>query len=344
MKIYNANFKAFTLGILGLAAIYAAMLWLVGSTHYMQQPLLFSRAVSADLIFTAPLVYFLLIFRSSIPKITVIPVFVLSLFVGFYILPEKHQQYLDWAYTTLLPLAEVGVIVYVFSRVRKIIQEFRKSGREGAIDFLEILREVTFRVFGNRKVADIFSTEISVFYYAFFCRKPKFSEDNNYFSYHRENGLLAMISVFILIIGVETVGLHVVVDVFVNATVAWVLTGASLYSLLYLIAQYRASVFRPIQIGEKDINIRFGLMGNAKIAFNNISKIELSSNEPNDEKKKLKFSLLGGLGGHNVIIYLRNPSFSIGAFGIKTHFQILMLEVDDKEEFVRKTRENCNIE
>ena len=51
----------------------------------------FFYAVSLDLIFTAPLVYFLLIRKTQISKLTVVTLSILGIFIAYKIVPEEHH-------------------------------------------------------------------------------------------------------------------------------------------------------------------------------------------------------------------------------------------------------------
>src|SRR6056297_2889248 len=76
-------------------------------------------AITADLLLTVPLVYFLLIRKSKIPKTTVIPVMIIGLLVGSYFLPKENQTYLELFKNWFLPVIELSILTFVIIKVRK---------------------------------------------------------------------------------------------------------------------------------------------------------------------------------------------------------------------------------
>ena len=100
-----------------------------------------------------------------------------------------------------------------------------------------------------------------------------------------------------------------------NKTLAWILTGLSLYTCLQLFAHIKAIRARPVIINDDSFEIHNGLAGDAYIDFENIEKIELSTKKPAG-KKSVKISLLQGLENHNVIVHLKKPVEATKIFGI----------------------------
>ena len=72
-----------------------------------------SSAITFDLLITTPILYYLIIRKRSIPKTTIIPVFILGIIVASIILPQAHQGYLELVKTWFLPLLELGVFTYL---------------------------------------------------------------------------------------------------------------------------------------------------------------------------------------------------------------------------------------
>ena len=71
------------------------------------KPYLFGSSV--DLALIIPLVYFLFIRKTSIPKITVVPVFILSLTLAFQIIPSNYHNTLSIFEMMVAPL-EMAII------------------------------------------------------------------------------------------------------------------------------------------------------------------------------------------------------------------------------------------
>lgn len=97
-------------------AILGFLVYVMQSTLFSGNDML-SLAITLDLLLTIPLVYFLLIRKTSIPKTTIIPVMFIGLLVGTYCLPKDNQTYLVLFRNWILPLIELGILTYVISKV-----------------------------------------------------------------------------------------------------------------------------------------------------------------------------------------------------------------------------------
>ena len=82
---------------------------------------IFSYGLTADLLLTNPFFYWLAIRKTRIPNISVVPVFVLSMVLGFSLIPEENQQYLQLAKTWVLPVIELTVFGFIIFKIRKIM-------------------------------------------------------------------------------------------------------------------------------------------------------------------------------------------------------------------------------
>ena len=79
-----------------LLSIYAAAILILHSQLFAQNPELGAFAITLDLTLSVPLLYYLLVIRRTpVPPITLLPVVTLSLLGAFLLLPPKHQNYLS---------------------------------------------------------------------------------------------------------------------------------------------------------------------------------------------------------------------------------------------------------
>ena len=164
-----------------------------------------SLAITADLLITIPFIHFLLIRKTAIPKTTIIPVMVVGLLIGTWLLPENSKSYLNLFKTWLLPVIETVVFVFVIIKVRGTLQKY-KSIKDTSPDFYTALRHTCSSILPKRLVMP-FVTEIAVLFYGFIkWRSPELKA--NQFSYHKNTGTLALFGAFIFIILIETVALH----------------------------------------------------------------------------------------------------------------------------------------
>jgi len=315
-------------------ALLGTLIWLMkySFSHVLSQNDILNFAITADLLLTVPLVYFLLIRKSEIPKTTVVPVMVTGLVVGSYFLPHESQKYLTLFKTWALPVIEISILILIIIKVRSAIRKYR-TVKDSTPDFLDALKSTCYEMLPKSVVIPVV-TEIAVFYYGFiYWKKRKLKE--NEFTYHKESGTIALLAITIFIIVVETVILHIYLSKWSNIT-AWILTCLSIYSGVQLFGFLKSMFKRPISIENGTLFLRYGIMNETVIDLSNIESIEVSSKEVELNKETRKLSILGELESHNIIIRLKEENKLTGLYGIKRTYKNLTLFVDKKIEFTNR--------
>ncbi len=291
-----------------------------------------SLAISIDLVITVPLVYFLLIRKSTIPKTTVVPFVILGLVIGTYFLPKESQSYLDLFRVWALPLIEISVLTYVIVKIRKVVRAY-KAQKDTTLDFYDALTKTCAEIL-PKKVVHPLSTEIAVFYYGFILwKKREVSEDE--FSYHKNSGTPALLGAFIFIIAIETIAVHLLLASW-SSVVAWILTILSAYTALQVFGIAKSLGQRPIALEKDQLVLRYGIMNESRIAFSEIDTVVASGKELEKNKLTKTLSPLGELESHNVMIHLKRENTLVGLYGLKKNFNTLGLHVDNPNEFVEK--------
>ncbi|MEM6717921.1 MAG: hypothetical protein AAF611_01265 [Bacteroidota bacterium] len=310
-------------------ALFTTIYFFTKSPYFLENSSQLSWAVSADLLLFIPIVYFLLIRKSSIPKTTVVPVMLIGLLVGFYVLPEENQYYLQLFKTWFVPVIEIGVASFIIYKVRKAVL-FHKRQNNTSVDFFTALKKTCAEVLPKPVVAP-FATEISVFYYGFvYWKRRKLAE--NEFSYHKESGAVALYFVLILIVAIEIVPIHMLLAKW-SEIAAWILTILSAYSGLQIFGYAKSLMKRPIAVENGVLHLRYGIMQEVEIPIDDIKEITLSSKDLDKEDTIVKLSLLGELESHNVIIETNGEHTLRGLFGCKKTFTKIALHVDTPSEF-----------
>ena len=245
------------------------------------------------------------------------------------ILPTENQQYLSLFKTWVFPVIELTVISYILYNVRKGIQSYKQK-KEGALDFFSTLKKTCYEILPKGAVIPVV-TEIAVFYYGFFLWKKRVLKENE-FSYHKNSGSITLLVALLLIIAVETVTLHALLEKW-SSTAAWILTFLSIYSGFQIFGFLKSMSKRPISIENDKLFLRHGIMTEATIAIKDIERIEISSKDIELDKETRKLSFLGELESHNIILHLKEENTLIGLYGIQRKFKRLVLFVDEKGAF-----------
>lgn len=309
------------------ALVIGAGALVVRSAAFAREPEILAWAVSVDIALLLPALYLLFARRTGWPAFSVVPVLLLALGAARMVLPAGRQGVVSAAELMMIPL-ELAIFAYAIHMARRIRREYR-AGRAGSEEILEPLEEALARVLGSRRAARIFATEAAVLYYSLFAwrRRPPGEGPPRAFTYHVACGYGAVVGVFTFLILVETSLVHVLLWLW-KPWVAWVVSAVSLYSILFLIADFNAARRRPILVDGDTLHLRVGLRWRARIPLAEIDQVEAAGQEEDLGRGALKAMLIGQ---PNVIVRLRGEIEAIGWYGRTRRFDRAALGVDDPE-------------
>lgn len=327
-----------TLLIFGVPFLLLSFLvWLMQSP-FIEQGNSVGLAITLDLVLTVPLVYFLLIRKTTIPKTTVLPVLGLGILLGTFLLPSDQQAYLNGFKTWILPFVELFAIGYVIVKVRLGIRQY-KTAKASAPDFFSAVKTASADIL-PRKLVHPFATEISVLYYGLFHWKKHRFQAGDY-AYHRKSGTPALLGAFVFLILMETFIAHILLARW-NETVAWVLTILSAYTALQLFGYVRSLGKRPTVIGMDALKLRYGILAETEIPLGMIEKVELSRERIENFDNGRKISPFGEMENHNILLHLKEKQMLIGLFGTRREFKTLAIHLDEPEAFLKELNEKLS--
>ena len=309
--------------------IIGLMVVIAKSSMFINNPSELSIGITFDLLLTVPLVYFLLIRKTKIPKTTVIPFLILGLVICSLILPSENQYYLTLFKTWIFPIVELSILSFVIYNVRKGIKGYKLNKTE-SFDFFTTLKNTCYEILPKSVVIPVV-TEIAVFYYGFIYWKKRELKENE-FSYHKDSGTITLLIAIIFIVAIETVVFHILLVKW-SSIAAWILTFLSIYSGIQIFGFLKSMLKRPISIENDRLYLRYGIMTETIIDIKDIDSIEISSKDIELNKETRKLSFLGELESHNFIIRLKKENELIGLYGIKRKYKNLALCIDNKIEF-----------
>ncbi len=321
------NKQRLILAISAPALIIAACIIITFCNIFKQHSSELSIGILCDLLVLSPLIYYFIIRKSTISKLTVLRVFTLGLFVASIVLTKQHNTILEFIKTWVAPLLEIALVTFIiwkFYQVRLI------NKNKNHFDFLIHARLILASVLGNKKVANIIASEIAMFYYLF---NKKYKNNFLQFTSHKENGIIIVLYTFLFICLLETLVMHFVFALW-NTTAAWIFSGLSAYTCLQLLAHIRAIYSRPILITQKQVILRNGLLGgDVELDISNINNIELSSKDV-VSKSAISMAFLKVIENHNTVIYLKEEVIITKAFGIKKTAKIILANIDESKMFL----------
>ncbi|WP_234423318.1 hypothetical protein [Aquimarina spinulae] len=295
-----------------------------------------SIGITLDLLFTIPIVYFVLIKKKNIPKTTIVPFFILGMVIASYIIPQEHQSTLNWAKNWIFPFVELGVGVFVFYKVRQTIKRYKANAKQ-ELDFFSALKETCGEI-APGKIAIFLTMELAVFYYGFVSWKKRILAENE-FTYHKNSGTISLLAALIIIIGVETYVLHVLLLKW-SVIAAWIASILSVYSSIQIFGFLKSIIKRPTTIEGDILHLRYGILSETTIDINNIASIEITNKEIEIDTKTIKLSPLGELENHNMLITLKKENMFSGLYGMKKTYTTIAFFIDDKERLKKMLESN----
>ncbi len=294
-----------------------------------------SIGLTFDLILTVPAVYLLLIRKKKIPNISAAAFFTIGLVVATIIIPKNDQSVLMQINLWVVPVVEGTILTLIGLKVRKAIKHY-KSSNIVKPDFYSMLNEAALSAMPG-KIGPIVVSEIAVISYGLFYWKKRTLKDNE-FSYHKNSGIIALLAAVIVMILLETVVTHFLLQTW-SRTAAWIFTIVGSYSALQIFGIIRSFSKRPIVIDNGKLLLRYGIFKETAIRLNDIENYEISDRPLDTEKAEIKLSLLKNIETHNAIIRVKNEHTMDGFYGIKKNFKAVAFYVDDIDRFEDKLKE-----
>ena len=221
--------------------------------------------------------------------------------------------------------AEIGLVAYVVIAARRAAARLP----EGESDTATRFRLVARQVLRSRALGDVLTTEVMLLYYAF--TRPQREGESGAFSVHRTSTYVHVLVGIGMALIVETVAVHFLVRLH-SPALAWVLTLLSLYTLLWLVGDYRALVARPIRVTASHLRFRYGLRWEADVPRDAVKDVELLP-PPMGPTPKEKGRLVVALpGGANLKLQFQRPMDFLGLYGWRKVITELRVRVDEPEK------------
>ena len=292
-------------------------------------------ATMFDFVLIIPLAYWLIVRRSGVKAITIFPMVVLGLRVGWLVMPPEHSNLVTYFSYVVYPMVAIAVVTVFGTQIKKGIHLFRNQHVPDRIIRIE---NVTSSIVGKHVFMKSLSQEIATLYYLLRRTNHKSADINDLlevpttattFSYHRKSGMTALLLVGIMIMFVELAAVHMLLGMF-SHLLAWLATFSSLYFGLLIVAQTRAIRSRPIYLDDGALHIRNGIFNLASIELENVRSVVAT---PRVFESELPLNACFP-ASHNVVLDLHSEGVANLLYGKKKVFGSVLLNVDDPQQFV----------
>jgi hypothetical protein len=312
--------------LLRISSILFITLLTLIALSFIDHSKLFSLALSLDFIITFPLIYYILIRKHHVSKLTVIPFITIGYIAAKIFIHADGQLIIEYYPTVVFPIIETFVFMYILLKAIKYSKKVAKQ----ELDFYDSVLKVSSETL-PRLLAHLISLEISSIYYAFFKWKTEKLKPSE-FSYHKKSGIIAILFAFIFLILVETIALHILLIEW-NFWITWLLTITSLYTIIQITAISKGLLNRPITIDNEEIMLRYSFLKKTRIKVQEIEDIQLRRTKPESEGLQT-LSPFGDLESFNTVIFFKQNQIMENAYGKISTYNVLCLSLDKAEEFI----------
>ncbi len=226
---------------------------------------------------------------------------------------------------------ELFLLVYLVRRIRALM---RLSG-----DADEALASAIHDRFAGTGLAPFALFEARIWYYGLFMRRGdqlRFA-GRQHFSYDKNDGNVsnqfALIMVMLFEMPLSHLMLHLVA---VRPVLAWVVDVLSVWSVLYLVAEYRASQWRPVSLDDQAILIRYGVFAADRVVpYHLIESVARCGDDIRRQRGLLRYRQFGSL---NVELRLKPGSKLANAIGRPQAVKRICISLDKPDAFIDAVR------
>jgi hypothetical protein len=278
--------------------------------------------ITLDLTLIVPLAYYYLVIRPrGWPLVTIAPVLVLSLIVASAVLPADHHQSLHVMKTLAIP-AELGLLGWIGWQASRAL---RKAHHTTAADPLEVLYTSARAFLRVKRAADVLASELAVLYFALGSWRSRTHrpDDAWAFSSRAKSGHGGLVFALLVLTAVEAVAIHILLGLW-SPALAWIFSVLSLYGALWLLADYRASVLRPVLVTRDEIWLRAGLRWRARVPRHLLAEVARTAPGSQECARSLAF-----LTAPNVWLEFFEPVSLDGPYGVRREVRWVGLFLDD---------------
>lgn len=272
-------------------------------------------ALAADLLVTAPLLGFLLA-RPGARWRVALRVFLLGISLAGLLLPTNEVPTLALLRRWVAPACEALLIGYLVGQLRRL-----RNSTSVLSDPLDRCRALLLGLTGNARVSALLAAEFTLPLYLFRRAPAGFSSG-------RQSGATLVLGCFLGLFLVETVALHFLLHLW-KPLLAWLFTGAGLYSCLQLAAHIRALRVRPSTVHQGVCYLRNGILGgDADIPCALITAVHTGNRLVMPEGTE-RFGLIPKLEAPTVLLELSEAVAVRRALGRMRRARFIALSVDD---------------
>ncbi|MGQ0798759.1 MAG: hypothetical protein ACT4NL_01420 [Pseudomarimonas sp.] len=288
--------------------------------------------VAIDLLVVVPLLYLALFFRRGWAALWRAAALVgLGVLIGSFIIPQESKRLwlllepLRYVVLGGVLLAQVGVALFV---LRQIFAARHAQNLELALDHA-IAKHVA-----QEGIGSLIRLEARVWLYGLLRRPVRQPFPGERHFHVSKQGMNASNQQgFLILIGAEIPIAHFLIALF-DPLIAAVVSALSVYGFMFMLAEYRATLHRPISVDVDGMHIRYGVVTDLQLPWNAVVSAAPFKGSLRRTKGQLR---LIGMGEANVMLELA-PGTRLGSLLGTRETQRIYLGVDDAAGFLAEVR------
>lgn len=224
----------------------------------------------------------------------------------------------------LFAVAEIGLAAWLLLGVRRSLQADANTDR--------VLARAIQRRFGQGAAGRLMEFEARVWFYGLFMRKQPAFEGEQHFSTAHAGGNASNQLAWVWLMVFDIPIAHMLLHFLWSPLAAWVATALTAWGLLYLLADYRATLARPVSLGAAALYVRCGaLASDAVVPYAAIAAV---ARVPHPGRRLPGKRYFRHQGVMNVEITLQAGTLLPTLLGSDKAASHIVLGVDDPAEFV----------
>lgn len=161
--------------------------------------------------------------------------------------------------------------------------------------------------------------------------RPQVPPGHQAFPNAEAGGFTLFASVLLIALTFESIPVHFVLPRS-NPLAAWLLTAASLYAILWVLALLRSAQLRPILLGPETLVLRAGFLWQLEIPLAHIASLDPVTG-PAPDRKTPGYLRLVVFNDPQFILRLTTPATATGLYGLRRTISSIGLAVDERKLF-----------
>jgi hypothetical protein len=289
-----------------------------------------------DMVITFPVIWYFLVIRPlKLRKWRIVFVFTLCCVVAYLILPTHQKSYIIQI-RKLTFVAELGMIVYMAIKARKIRTEYKRL-QAAFPDIAYNLYKSMVTILGNGAYVKIIASELTILRFGLLCWKKQAAAPEGTVPYttYKESNYPVLFGVILFSCIIEITALHLVL-LHYSKIAALIVSIISLYGTIFIVSDLSAILKSPVLILDDRLLLRTGMRWRAMVNKTNIASIEKIKDSFQPVSDCFKGAALKNSA--NVLITFKHPVQIERIYRKSISANTIVMGIDQADDFLTELK------